>query len=909
MQKLFDKGNSVLFRWNNDASWSTDYVSKNVSNLLGYSAEEFLENKISYSDCIHPDFIAQVQEEVLLASQNKSDFFEHKPYKIITKTKQEKWVKDQTLREEDGDVVFFVGYIIDITKSIELAHENDALHKRVQLAVEHTNDGIWDWDLKNNEVFFSSQWKKMLGYKEDEIVDTPEMFFGLIHPEDREKTQNAVSDHLKHTTDFYSAQLRLLCKDGTYKWILSRGKALFDEQNNPLRMIGSHVDISYQKEIERQLQQAQKMAKMGLWELYHTDGRLEWSDEVFHIFEIDKEKFAPSYEAFLQRTHPSDRKTINNAFINSLETKLPYELTHRLLLPNGHIKYLLEQCSTEFAKDGSPLISRGTVQDITDFTILDQAMIKERTRLKAFMNNSSDGILILDEKLKLVEYSNVMKKMLGYDDNEMNMLYITDIDVLLNKQEIEYLIAKLSLKPTTFETVQKRKDGTTFNASVTATFMKIEDKKYTYASIRDISEIKKLQEEILREKHFIETIIESANAVIAIIDRDGTMVKLNRYGEKFTGYTQEEISQEPYKWKSLLPQNIRENVVQIITKAKEGKLVKSYQNEWISKSGEQRMFEWSNNLINKEDGSMDYISTIGIDITQNEKQKMFLQLLINSQSNMMALADNDELLYVNQAVLDFYDLHTLEEMKAKHICFCNTFIKTDYSFYIGKVQKSEEWISKIQLLPPEKQIVSILSIKSQKLKTFKVNIETYLDSNTYLITFVDISETIQKQQELEYKSNHDPLTKAYNRAYFYEEYQKNISQYLQQDSILAIALIDIDHFKNVNDTYGHDIGDEILKILVTTIWKNTRESDTLIRWGGEEFILLMPIKNQESLHKKLDALRLSIENTAMPHVGNITVSIGACVYDTTTDIEESIKTADDNLYNSKNNGRNRVTIF
>jgi diguanylate cyclase (GGDEF)-like protein/PAS domain S-box-containing protein len=1171
IQKLFDKGNSVLFRWRNDSSWSIDYVSENVFNFLGYSKEEFLQGKMTYTECIHPDFLAQVQNEVVSASKNGVDFFQHEPYKIITKDNIEKWILDQTVidRDDNGEILSYTGFINDITKSVTLTDENKLLLQRVHLAIESTNDGIWDWDLSNDEVYFSPYWKSMLGYTNEEVEDTSQAFFNLIHSDDKTKAKNALERHFQDSNVPYLVELRLLCKDGSYKWVLSRGKAIFDADNNPVRMLGSHVDISHQKEVEEklqeselrwkfaiegsgdglwdwnletnevyfspqwkrmlgfeenaientlqewsdrvhpshlervykevqsyldgksdkyisehqllckdgnykwildrgivvqrgtdgkalrmigthsdidknkkvqeqltrlnqrstnmfknhhaimlliepesgkildanmsaqkfygytfeeflrlnisdiniasseevakrreqvihnksdhfvfehkkkngdiaiietnvatieteqgsilfsiitdvtkekereaklekvfsQLQQAQKIAKLGLWEFHHINEKLEWSDEVFNIVEIDKEQFNASYEAFIETIHPDDRDEVNSAYLNSLAIKEPYEITHRLLMPDGRIKYVFEQCDTEFDSNGTPVLSRGTVQDITEFKILDTTMRNERRRFKTIIDNASDGIFVINQEFKIVDYSHMAKTMLGYSDEEMLRLHITDWDAQIDEEGLKNLIASFSDKPVTFETIHRRKDGSTYNASITSVLMDIDDTQYIYASVRDISEVKKLQDAILHERNFIDTIIESANAIIAVIDSDGRMIKLNTYGENFSGYTQEEISQEPYKWRCFLPEDVRDRVVSIVENAKQGNIIKSYQNAWYSKSGESKMFEWSNTLVKKEDGSMDYIATIGIDITQDQEQKTFLNLLINSQSHMMILADGYELKYVNQAVLDFFDFATVEDMRLQYRCVCDTFIENDFSFHLGVMPPNMTWIEAIQQLPSQEQIVSIYSKKENKEKIFKVNVETYDHSKVYLLTFVDISDTMAKQLDLEYKSYHDPLTKAYNRVYFYECYESIMRSDRFSNHHVAIAMIDIDHFKNVNDNYGHDVGDDVLKSLVRIIQENSRASDTLIRWGGEEFILLIPIKNEASFYKTLESLRKTIQNEKLPIVGNITVSIGGALHTQVKTIEDTIRQADKNLYSAKANGRNQVIIL
>lgn len=116
---------------------------------------------------------------------------------------------------------------------------------------------------------------------------------------------------------------------------------------------------------EERLNQAQHIAHVGSWELDLVAGKLSWSDEIFNLFEIDKEKFGATYEAFLHGIHPDDRERVNLAYSNSLVTRQPYEVMHRLLMGDGRIKWVEERCSSEFDAEGKPLRSVGTVQDIT----------------------------------------------------------------------------------------------------------------------------------------------------------------------------------------------------------------------------------------------------------------------------------------------------------------------------------------------------------------------------------------------------------------------------------------------------------------------------------------------------------------------------------------------------------------
>jgi diguanylate cyclase (GGDEF)-like protein/PAS domain S-box-containing protein len=125
---LFDLGDAVLFKWNNDEHWSISSVSKSVEKLLGYRESDFIDAHITYADCIHSDDLAEVMSEVEAAIKSKAYFFEHKPYRVITKNKELKWILDSTVivRNKDDEIVNFIGYLTDIT---ELKKQELALKK------------------------------------------------------------------------------------------------------------------------------------------------------------------------------------------------------------------------------------------------------------------------------------------------------------------------------------------------------------------------------------------------------------------------------------------------------------------------------------------------------------------------------------------------------------------------------------------------------------------------------------------------------------------------------------------------------------------------------------------------------------------------------------------------------------
>jgi len=150
-------------------------------------------------------------------------------------------------------------------------------------------------------------------------------------------------------------------------------------------------DISEMKKLERivkenikeldirnkQLLKVQQISKMGFWELDLINNQLYWSDEIFKIFEIDKNKFKASYEGFLNVIHPDDVDKVNEAYSNSLQTKEDYTIEHRLLMDDGRVKWVREECQTEFDKNGKPFISIGVVIDITELYLTQQRLLEQ----------------------------------------------------------------------------------------------------------------------------------------------------------------------------------------------------------------------------------------------------------------------------------------------------------------------------------------------------------------------------------------------------------------------------------------------------------------------------------------------------------------------------------------------------
>ena len=158
-------------------------------------------------------------------------------------------------------------------------------------------------------------------------------------------------------------------------------------------------------------------------------------------------------------------------------------------------------------------------------------------------------------------------------------------------------------------------------------------------------------------------------------------------------------------------------------------------------------------------------------------------------------------------------------------------------------------------------------------------------------------------------SQHDRLTQLKNRMGFYADYLHRYGKMLAAGRRVSMFLCDIDHFKRVNDTYGHNAGDDALAFIADILQKNCRNGDNAYRWGGEEFIVLMPDTTLEEAAKLAEDIRVRVMDSTCLADGNeirMTLSFGCCEMDSSLSVEGNVSRADQLLYNAKESGRNRV---
>lgn len=176
----------------------------------------------------------------------------------------------------------------------------------------------------------------------------------------------------------------------------------------------------------------------------------------------------------------------------------------------------------------------------------------------------------------------------------------------------------------------------------------------------------------------------------------------------------------------------------------------------------------------------------------------------------------------------------------------------------------------------------------------------------FIVVTRDITERKRWEKQLEELSITDPLTKAYNRLRFMSALEAEIRRSKRYVSSFSLVMLDIDHFKSINDEHGHDTGDQILIAITDLIQGEIRDTDLLSRWGGEEFILLMTHTDGATAAEAAERIRQSLETFPFQTVGGVTASFGVTEYRSAEGSDTVLKRVDEALYRAKHRGRNQV---
>ncbi|QOP41215.1 EAL domain-containing protein [Sulfurimonas marina] len=402
--------------------------------------------------------------------------------------------------------------------------------------------------------------------------------------------------------------------------------------------------------------------------------------------------------------------------------------------------------------------------------------------------------------------------------------------------------------------------------------------------------------------------VQHSDNAIVMTDPDKNIVFVNEVFEKTTGYCSDEVIGENPR---ILKSNKQDEQVYVDMKKRLAN-GKSWEGELINQKKDGSLFYERASIIPifSNDKLINYLA-IKLDITEYIEQNMRLQqaasVFENTEEVIIIADENANVVSVNKAFTDIYG-YTIDDVKGTNLSILHSGAQ-DKNYYLhmwDKILHNDFFRGKIiNKTKSGEEIPVWVTIKAIRDKTGKIS--------NYTSVQTDLRAIENSEAKAEYLAYHDPLTGLYNRVSFEEYLTQTLAVVKRQDKKLAILFIDLDRFKIINDTLGHDIGDEVLISVTKRLKHILRESDYVSRWGGDEFVVILQDVPSDTLiatvaRKIIDSIKEPI------HIGyhnfNITASIGISMFpDNGSDTKTLIKYADTAMYLAKESGKNSFRFY
>lgn len=369
---LDDKGN--ITSWN-----------KGAEHIKGYTKEEIIGKHISvfYTH----DEVTEDEPSLNLMKARKSGRFEREGWRVR---------KDGTLfladiiftpiYGEHGTLTGYVKVTRDITERRQAEESIKESEKRLKQAQKIAKLGSWEWDVINDKVNWSDEMYNIFEVEPGTII-TNDTYLSLLNDENIRQRKSAMEEAIKNDKPFFY-YLKLKTKTGNEKILSSQGEIEKDKNGKIIKMVGTVMDVTLIKEAEQRIQQsekqlkeAQSIAKLGSWEAEYKTGNITWSDELYRIHEFEPGEDPLDYTSIRKYIHNSDVKAMDD-LIRKLDTEPGNaELDYRIITKSGRLKYLSLDLRIERNENNEPVRIYGSVQDITDIKLVEDELRKANKKL------------------------------------------------------------------------------------------------------------------------------------------------------------------------------------------------------------------------------------------------------------------------------------------------------------------------------------------------------------------------------------------------------------------------------------------------------------------------------------------------------------------------------------------------
>jgi len=885
------------------------YLSPFFETLTGYISKELLGH--DSIDLVHPDDRETVRKTAIhnLKQHRAASPYE---YRFLKKNGDMMWVMETVSSIEYKGRRATLGSFMDIHQR-KMLEEALAVSEQLHSAIlSQMHDACFEVDLAGNFGFTNNSMCRGLHYKLNELDGKN---FRMIIPEEEQETVyrtfNQVFKSGKTITGFAH---RVRRKDGILMMVDSTVSPIRENGGKLRGFICVSRDVTESKRLEEALSHSQEMYRSILEQMLDSYYHVDLAGNFIFVNDstcrnLGYEKGELDGENFRIIMTEEDRKKVYDAFHQVFLTGEPNKgFAHMVIHKDGSTGYAESSVSLLRDAKGNPTGFTCVARDVTERRSLEQAIFKSEERYRTILEQMYDSYYEVDLAGNFTFVNDSVCANLLCSKEELlgnNFSFSVPPDEIKNMFLAFNQVFRTGHPNKAFSHKILRRDGTIIYAESSIDLRRDETgQPIGFRSIsRDITERKQLEEALLEEKNFTDSVLDSMPGIFYTLNEKGNIIRWNKNEEKVTGYSAMELSN--MNALNTIAEEDRERVASKIGEVF-SKGYSSIETQVLAKDGSKTRYLLTGARV--DIGNKPYLVGMGIDISERLQAEQALKqseeryrALFDSSLNLIYILDFEgRFLDANHATMELIG-YSKEEMSTLNVA--SLFDPEDLPVVLAMLNKAG--------VPGLYKELMEFKLRCKDGTYLYVEVQSSLirrDGKPYAIQGIarDITERKMFEQKLSEMATHDFLTGLPNRVLLNDRFTMALAQAHRNKHRLAIIAVDLDRFKSVNDTLGHQAGDDLLKAIAIRLKESVRLSDTVARMGGDEFLLLMPELHMiEDAKKIIDKIALafkepfSIQGSRL----NMSASMGLAVYpDDGEDMEALMRKSDAAMYNIKRHG-------
>lgn len=932
--------------WDWELTSNTVHFSPLWKQMLGYETHEIEDAFDTWKTRWHPDDADKIQQAMDDYLQGRTGKYEI-TYRLRHKNGEWRWIlsRGSAVRNDAGHPYRLIGTNTDVTKLINERKESEELERFFAV----NSELMCIADQEANFIKLNQAWSEVIGYSPEELKG--HKYLEFVHPDDRQLTRKEIQK-LSRQQKMVKFINRCRCKSGSYRH-LDWSAAPYGEM---IYAIARDITdkIEYENRLKHDLAVKEKLMELINGDHQSVDeflhGTLDLvisftASNIGYIFLYDEEK-----EEFL--LHSWSESVLAECLIKD-QKRLYYlgkvglwgevvrqrkeiiindypRATVKNRYPQGHIPIQNFISIPVFYEDKIVAVV-GAANKETDYTQEDAVNLNlllnsvwtevERIKTHELLEKSREELLKFadqipgmlfqlevtgDGRYKVPFASEAIMDLYGCsaDDVREDFAPIANMihpdDMLRINSNMEESIRSMSTFLCEYRVVLPGKPVKWLLANSAPE--KLPNGSVIFNGFAtDITDRKKMEEALLQEKELFRTTFFAIEEGIIVTDITGNITLMNPVAENCTGWTSAEAVgrdfRDVFKAVTIQTKEPARDPVKLVLETGESIDSSDYA-ILIAKDGSENYVTGRASKMTSTTGELTGVVMAFKNVTKEYVQQKEIEGFLTINMEMLWVGDLQGNFHkVNEKFEDVLGYST-EDITGKNY---QEFIHPD---------DLQHTVDALSSLTEDQSLIGFTNRYRCKDGSYK-----YIEWNTqrvagqYLYSSArDVTETKRKEEELKSKAIRDELTGLYNRHFLESVIDGLIDQSEQNNESLSFALLDLDFFKRVNDNFGHPTGDDLLRVTAKTIEQAVRKSDFVIRYGGEEFALLMPKTSKEQAVSTCERIRTAIENKHHPVVGKQTISIGVAERVNYESFRNWYQRTDTALYRAKEQGRNRVCL-